>query len=109
MAENAKPRRAVSRRVVIAGLSLVALLIIVGLVVVGGLSVSLNKKPAQSVVLQSDDTPSPEVASGEMLKQLRATEENALTTYGWVDRKNGIVHIPIDQAMNLLAQRGLPT
>jgi hypothetical protein len=26
-----------------------------------------------------------------------------------VDEKSGIVHIPIDRAMELLAQRGLPT
>jgi len=62
-----------------------------------------------SGLLQSKITPSPQVASGEALKELRATEDAALTTYGWVDRQNGVVHIPIYKAMDLLLQRGLPT
>jgi len=32
-----------------------------------------------------------------------------LDHYGWVDRSRGIVHIPIDRAMDLLLERGLPT
>jgi hypothetical protein len=51
----------------------------------------------------------PEATPDDTLRQLRATEETALTTYGWVDRDNGIVHIPIDRAMDLILQRGLPT
>ena len=31
-----------------------------------------------------------------------------LTTYGWVDHKNGTVRIPIDQAIDLLLKRGEP-
>ena len=31
-----------------------------------------------------------------------------LNSYGWVDQKAGVVHIPIDRAMTLLLQRGLP-
>jgi len=43
------------------------------------------------------------------LRELRAHEDEVLTTYGWVDRSSGVVRIPIDQAMKLLVQRGLPT
>jgi hypothetical protein len=32
-----------------------------------------------------------------------------LNSYGWVDRTNGIVNIPIERAMDLIAARGLPT
>jgi hypothetical protein len=39
---------------------------------------------------------------------LRAEEEAALTTYGWADRNAGTVRIPIDKAMSLTVQRGLP-
>jgi hypothetical protein len=35
-------------------------------------------------------------------------ENKRLTTYGWVDPKSGVVRIPVDQAMKLLAERGLP-
>jgi hypothetical protein len=39
----------------------------------------------------------------------RLAEEQALNTYGWVDKAAGIVHIPIEDAMKLALQRGLPT
>ena len=32
-----------------------------------------------------------------------------LDSYGWVDKNAGIVRIPIDEAMKLTLQRGLPT
>jgi hypothetical protein len=43
------------------------------------------------------------------LEDLRAAEQELLTTYGWVDRNAGIVRIPIDEAMKLVVQRGLPS
>ena len=36
-------------------------------------------------------------------------EQRRLSTYGWVDQNAGVVHIPIERAMDLLLQRGLPT
>ena len=39
---------------------------------------------------------------------MRAAEQQVLTTYGWVDRNAGVVRIPIDEAMKLAIQRGLP-
>lgn len=41
-------------------------------------------------------------------QQLRATDEAVLNSYGWVDQPGGAVRIPVDRAMDLLAQRGLP-
>jgi hypothetical protein len=43
------------------------------------------------------------------LAHLRDSEDRLLTSYGWIDRNAGIVRIPIDQAMTLIAERGLPT
>lgn len=40
--------------------------------------------------------------------KLRAEEDEVLTTYGWVDKDRGLVRIPIDRAMELIVQRGLP-
>ena len=40
---------------------------------------------------------------------LYRTQNVELNSYGWVDRTNGIVRIPIDRAMDLILQRGLPT
>jgi hypothetical protein len=42
------------------------------------------------------------------LADLRAKEAEQLTSYGWVDRNAGIVRIPIDAAMRLTLERGLP-
>ena len=39
------------------------------------------------------------------LESLRASEQKQLESYGWIDRDAGTVHIPIDRAMSLLAQR----
>lgn len=35
-------------------------------------------------------------------------ERQRLATYGWIDRQNGIVHVPIERAMALTLERGLP-
>lgn len=45
----------------------------------------------------------------EDLLALRAREDEELTNYGWIDRKAGVVRIPIKRAMELIAERGLPT
>ncbi len=42
------------------------------------------------------------------LADLRARENQTLTTYGWVDRNASVVRIPIDDAIRLTLQRGLP-
>jgi hypothetical protein len=44
----------------------------------------------------------------EELKNLRAEERARLESYGWVDAARGEVHIPIERAMELLLQQGLP-
>ena len=42
------------------------------------------------------------------LRELRAHESSVLSTYGWVDKAAGVVRIPVDEAMRITAQRGLP-
>jgi hypothetical protein len=39
---------------------------------------------------------------------LRQGEAEKLGSYGWVDKQGGVAHIPIDRAMEVLLQRGLP-
>lgn len=55
--------------------------------------------------------PQPRLESNERLEinDFRLKEEQDLNSYGWVDEKSGVVRIPIDRAMQLVAQRGLPT
>jgi len=58
----------------------------------------------------SEHGPPPEprlqTAPAEDLRQLRAAEEKQLTTYGWVDRKDGVVHVPIERAKELVVEGG---
>jgi hypothetical protein len=37
-----------------------------------------------------------------------SAQQKEVTTYGWVNQQGGIVRIPIDRAMDLIATRGLP-
>jgi len=55
--------------------------------------------------------PEPRLQSSprEDLRELRAAEDDVLGSYGWVDKNAGVVRIPIDEAIRLTLQRGLPT
>jgi hypothetical protein len=44
----------------------------------------------------------------EELRRLRADDQTRLSSYGWVDRSGGIAHIPIDRAIDIIAEKGLP-
>ena len=56
------------------------------------------------------DFPAPQLEINERteLNDERLREENTLSTYDYVDKSAGTVRIPIDRAMELIAQRGLP-
>ena len=41
------------------------------------------------------------------LNEMRRKEEEALSSYGWVDRNARVVRIPVSRAMELIAERGL--
>ena len=65
--------------------------------------------PARGDHMQSTTSapPRPTAPASELL-DLRATEEAVLHHYGWVDRPAGIIRLPIDRAMEVLVERGLP-
>jgi hypothetical protein len=46
----------------------------------------------------------PEVSLDTMLQH----QNEWLHSYGWLDHKAGVVHIPIDQAMQLLVKQNVP-
>jgi hypothetical protein len=54
--------------------------------------------------------PNPRLEDDErgQLNGVRLKEENTLNSYGWVDQNAGVVRIPIERAMDLIAERGLP-
>jgi hypothetical protein len=54
--------------------------------------------------------PEPRLVYSEptVLRKQRSIEAEALETYGWVDQAAGVARVPIEEAKQLLLQRGLP-
>ncbi len=66
--------------------------------------------PIPRLAREREATPGPrlQVDANKDLRQMRAGEEAALNSYAWVDKDAGIVRIPIQRAMEILAKQGLP-
>lgn len=45
----------------------------------------------------------------DTLMIMRHEEDSVLTSYGWVNRDSGIVRVPIDRAMEMLIEHGVPS
>ncbi|HSY92741.1 MAG TPA: hypothetical protein VK812_15300 [Candidatus Binatus sp.] len=54
--------------------------------------------------------PNPKLEEDErgQLNGIRLNEEETLSTYDYIDKNAGTIRIPIDRAMDLISQRGLP-
>ena len=50
-----------------------------------------------------------QVTAPQDLAEHRAREAELLHSYAWVNRAAGVARIPVDLAMDILAERGLPT
>jgi hypothetical protein len=74
-------------------------------------AVQTQSSPPLSPLAKQEAPPGPRLQAHapEDLRKFRAEEEATLSSYGWVNQQAGIVRIPIDRAMRLLVQRGLPT
>lgn len=57
---------------------------------------------------KENGTPLLEIDERGQLRDFVLKQEEQLNSYGWVDEKAGVAHIPIERAMELTAQRGLP-
>jgi hypothetical protein len=70
-----------------------------------------QRQPAESARRGAPNFPGPrlQVSPPADMAAYRAREEAALNSYGWVNRTSGIVRIPIERAMEIMAQSGLPT
>jgi len=42
------------------------------------------------------------------LAAYQAAERQATQSYGWVDEAQGVIHIPVDRAMEMVVEQGLP-
>ena len=54
--------------------------------------------------------PQPQLQSNAAadLEKARAREEEFLSSYGWVDRNAGVVHMPVERAMQMIVEHGVP-
>ncbi len=43
------------------------------------------------------------------LRELRMQEDSVLGKYAWIDKSKGVAAIPIERAMEIIAQRGIPS
>jgi len=61
-----------------------------------------QKLPPNTPVLQGNVTAKTDI------HDMRQAERDGLEHYKWIDRDKGIVQIPVDRAIALIAERGLP-
>ena len=70
-----------------------------------------NPEMQNKLAEMTQQFPSPRVQTddgNQDVADLHAREDLLLEHYSWVDQSQGKVRIPIDRAIHLLAQRGLP-
>lgn len=73
-----------------------------------GISVTHRQAPATPLERAAEVPPNPRLQAYPKrdLAAVRTEAEARLSGYGWVDKKAGLVHVPIERAMELEAQRG---
>jgi hypothetical protein len=66
--------------------------------------------PQLSPLVGSQTPPPPRLQTSPAndLARMREAEDRALYRYRWIDKERGIVQLPIDRAMSLLLEEGLP-
>ena len=87
---------------------------LVSLVLLFGLMKYFQSRETSEVVKTIEPTkvfPEPQLQKTPIpdLKTFHADEDKVLNSYAWVDQPKGVVRIPIDRAIDVLAQRGLPS
>ncbi|HYY68644.1 MAG TPA: hypothetical protein VE734_02845 [Terriglobales bacterium] len=75
-----------------------------------GLSARRGTLPSPVTYSSAPKVPRPQLQPNPVADYnvYRLTDEEILNSYGWVDQKAGTTRIPIDRAMDLLVERGLP-
>lgn len=110
MSNLEKRRGEVSVRAVLFSAAALAILIAVALVCCALLFVLLERRygilPAPVRPMVSKSQPALEIYTGQTLQEVRRENAARLDRYEWIDRKSGILRIPIERAMELAARRG---
>ena len=95
-----------------------AFLILIFLVGLWGLFDYLKNREAElglplspaAMVNSQKQPPEPRLQAhaARYMQDWRASEDRVLHQYSWINPDKGIVQIPVDRAMDLIVQRGLP-
>ncbi len=67
-----------------------------------------DRPPSQIASDQTPPLPRLQATPRTALSEFKAEQQQRLTTYGWNDAKHKSVHLPVDRAIQLLAERGIP-
>jgi nitrate reductase NapE component len=104
------PRRISFFAIGLAALVIIALLVCYGLLVWMIKAEARRAEPPNQFAVLPEPMVQPRLAvePGRALKAMRRQEQTRLKGFGWVDQEKGIVHIPIERAMDMLVEKGLP-
>ena len=66
--------------------------------------------PLTAPAAQVKDFPAPSLQTTPWtdLKTFRADQQHRAESYGWVDEKLGIAHVPVEKAKEMLLKKGIP-
>ncbi len=67
-----------------------------------------RRYPLAGTETQLPPQPRIQANPAEDLNDLRLKDETVLTSYGWINQQAGVARIPIERAMKLVLERGLP-
>jgi hypothetical protein len=100
------------RRIALAGAGLVAIAVLVHVALwfqMRGLWSARERAlpppvPVARALPQAPPEPRLQTSPEEDLRALRREEDERLEHYGWIDRQAGVIHVPIERAMELIAE-----
>lgn len=105
----------VNPQLIVASLAMLAIgTLLVFLLVVGIFRVLKTTSSAPPTVVELPKQPMPpeprvEIEPWKQIITVHQREDHVLTSYAWVDQKEGVVRIPVDKAIDILAEKGLPS
>lgn len=106
-----------AKRVMIAGVGFLGIMVVGLLMSWAVYSVMKDRTPNPGAPATTFEEPSAvnppprpwlQASPRDTLLMVRRAEDSVLTSYGWVNKETGIVRVPIDRAIEMVAAKGLP-
>lgn len=76
-------------------------------------SVAFQRTQAYKEFRRMPEAPAPLLqtnkSSHEDIRNLKTSENETLHSFGWVDKAKGVAHVPVEEAMDMTLEEGLPT